>query len=198
MGVMQKKGKDRMKRLITLGLIAALLAIGSPAQVSSAQEGEGAYPPSIIYTVVGLYAGRDTWVGLVRVWNSYNTLYVQTILNEGWLLNDIQACIATDPALIPQTKSGNPIPGHFLLKEAFSPGAFNHTFEVPVQWPIGTRLYIAVHASVSRYELDENGHPVGNVLQTEGAWAGDNSLQFEGGNWAIYFVDHVDKAWIPK
>ena len=65
-----------------------------------------------------------------------------------YLMTEIHLDIETELSMIPQ-KNGNPIPGKFMINEAFSPGIMDKTYEIDILpgW-MGHQLLIAAHAVV--------------------------------------------------
>ena len=88
-------------------------------------------------------------VGDVLVWNDADFLYVKYSLDDGWCLTETHLHVTTSLEEIPQTKKGNPIPGHFEYKEEHN-GLISFTYEIPMSWGIDTKIYIAAHADVKR------------------------------------------------
>ncbi|WP_042702678.1 hypothetical protein [Thermococcus sp. PK] len=95
-----------------------------------------------------LYAGQHTLVGEVLVWNDGENLHVKyTITESGWYLVETHLEVATNLGDIPQTRNGNPIPGHFTYKnESHTFGTTEYTYTLPLDG--GEILYIAAHAVV--------------------------------------------------
>lgn len=121
--------------------------------------------------VTDLIAGRHLDAGDVLVWNDDAMLYVRyNVEVDDLCLHQTHLHVATSLEHIPQTRKGNPIPGHFQRKTIHDClGEF--TYEFDLVWEPGTELFLAAHADVS------NG---------EGAWAAGDD--FPGQNWATYFT----------
>lgn len=88
-------------------------------------------------------------VGDVFVWNDGEYLFVKYVTIDGWCLIETHLEIKTSLDLIPQTKNGNPIPGHFSYhtKHECIP---EFEYVIPLDgWTIGTNLFIAAHAVVA-------------------------------------------------
>lgn len=124
---------------------------------------------------VTLYGGQVIEVGTVTIWNDDTYLYVSYSTGGGWVLNETHLSVATSLYDIPQTRSGNPIPGKFRYKTEYDPAVTEFTYVIDAgEWyQEGIELFIAAHAVV---ELD--GY--------ETAWA--DGLDFPGNNWATYFT----------
>jgi hypothetical protein len=88
-------------------------------------------------------------VGDVLVWNDVDFLYVEYSLIEGWCLTKTHLDVNISLENIPQTKKGNPIPGHFGYKEEHD-HLSSFTYEIPISWGIDTEIFIAAHADVER------------------------------------------------
>lgn len=137
--------------------------------------------------------GTDKWnpmkVGEVHVWNDGDNLYVTyNTTYSGIGMHETHLAVAIKPsedvngdgeinildADIPQTKKGNPKVGRFLHKhEGLGPATID-PYVIPLEWDVGTELWIAAHAALC------NG---------ETAWAdcGGDDAYFRGGNWATWF-----------
>jgi len=119
-------------------------------------------------------------VGDVLVWNDADYLYVKYIITDpDWCITEI-----------PQTKKGNPIPGHFEYS-----GMHNRVSEYTVmiqnEWDTGTSLLIAAHASIIKEVVTDN---ITTYLK-ETAWGA--GLDFPGKNWATYFA-YIIQAQSPN
>ena len=156
------------KVILTILTLVLILGLTLPMATPAAAHTEAAPFPT------QLYAGQNIPVGEVNVWNDGTNLYVQFITEGGWQLVETNLAVATSLEGIPQTGSGNPKVGKFPYKD--DPDG---TYEIPLAWSAGTRLYIAAHAVVYNPCLD----------QEETAWAFYcNTWAFPGRNWATYFV----------
>jgi hypothetical protein len=142
-----------MKRLLplaALALFAGFAAYGcsgsdGPTGVTDVATFTPQFHTAIAPYTTPLIAGQDTDIGEVRVWNDADYLYVKFV-STGDCLLETHVAVEESWEDIPQTKKGNPIPGHF---EYSDPHACVHeyTYEVPLTWPAGTELYIAAHAA---------------------------------------------------
>ena len=124
-------------------------------------------------------------VGDLIVWNDLDYLYVMYVTTGDWEMTETHLHVADDLVDIPQTKKGNPIPGQFDYSEDHSPAVQEYTYMIPWDddWPAGTILTIAAHASVQKViGYDPFNMP---IYQMETAWA--DGEDFEGKNWATYF-----------
>ena len=77
-------------------------------------------------TVVTLYGGQTIDVGTVTISNDETFLgekflYIKYNTTGDWDLIETHLSVATDLDDIPQTKSGNPIPGKFQYKTEYDP-----------------------------------------------------------------------------
>ena len=63
--------------------------------------------------ITPLIAGQHTYVGHVKVCNDDTNLYVTYETTYPWCLKETHLHVAKEESYIPQTKKGNPIPGHF-------------------------------------------------------------------------------------
>ena len=127
-----------------------------------------------------LFAGKDIYVGGVRIWNDDDNLYVMySVWGTGWEITETHLAVATSLAGIPQTKSGNPKVGHFAYQMMHDPPVTTeYTYTIPLDWGEGTLLYIAAHAVVQTWDP---------IYQEETAWADcEPNAVFPGKNWATY------------
>ncbi len=132
---------------------------------------------------VPLLAGKSIDAGTVAVWNDAENLYVKYEASNGFVLSETHLAIALTLDAIPQTKTGNPKVGNFQYGNEFATPVNEYTYTINLQeagYAIGTELYIAAHAVVSK-DVFENG----KSSEQETAWA--SGLQFPGRNWATYF-----------
>jgi hypothetical protein len=141
----------------------------------------GVEPPADAVTT-DLLAGQTLDVGDVLVWNDGDNLYVQYVVTDPeWCLTETHLHVATSLADIPQTKKGNPIPGHFDYNDEHNcVTKFLYTIPlVAYGWVPCTNLFIAAHAVVQMQN--------GGEIQEETAW-GDGERFVEKGNWGMYFT----------
>ena len=135
-----------------------------------------------------LWAGQNIDVGTVSVWNDAENLYVKYETTDDWYLTETHLHVATALGDIPQTKTGNPIPGHFDYPMEYDPPVQENTNVINLEdcgFEVGDELYIAAHAVVQKV-ITEAPYYASTVVQEETAWgAGDN---FPGNNWAMYFT----------
>ena len=133
-------------------------------------------------TTVDLLAGQDIIVGEVSVWNDAEYLYVKyeitgEALTAGWVITETHLAVDELLGEIPQTKKGNPIPGHFPYSTEHDLAVTEFTYEIPLTWLVGTNLCIAAHAVVQMQN--------GDGIQEETGWG--DGFDFPGANWATYF-----------
>lgn len=131
--------------------------------------------------VVPLIAGRTIDVGTVEVWLQEECLHVRYTTDAPWCLAETHMhVVADDPALFPQTKTGNPKPGQFAYGMTHAPGTASYTYCLPIAGLEEAEvLYFAAHAEVEQWVA-------GACLGAESAWAA--GLGFPGANWATYFA----------
>ena len=120
--------------LAGLGLLVALVPSVAAA------------PPGVTKTA-DLFAGQTTDVGDVFVWNDATNLYVEIVIAAGWCMTESHTAVASTVAGIPQTRTGNPIPGKFAYGFSYDPCAEGDIFTVPLSGFDATPV-IAVHAKV--------------------------------------------------
>jgi hypothetical protein len=130
-----------------------------------------------------LLAGQFIDAGSVEVANNDGTLCIQISTANGWMLTETHVAIEALLEDIPQTGSGNPQVGRFLLSAEQDPPVsyFEHCISLAEYgYQPGQTLYVAVHAIVQL--MGENGTPI----QEETAWA--DGEDFPGHNWATYIT----------
>lgn len=133
---------------------------------------------------VPLIAGKSIEIGTVDTWLEEDVLYVS--FNSQWQLIETHLDIVLDPMDFPQTKKGNPKPGHFEYKTTHAPGIYVHTYQIPINIPEETEmLFFAAHAAVEEW-LDDD------LINSESAWA--FGYEFPGANWATYFVGAIPEV----
>ncbi len=99
---------------------------------------------------VPLCAGQHIDVGTVTVWDDGTDLYVEYETTDGWLMTETHLAVENGEANIPQTKKGNPIPGHFTYSMEHDPPVPDYTYTITL--PAGP-LYIAAHAVVQKVNV---------------------------------------------
>jgi rhodanese-related sulfurtransferase len=129
--------------------------------------------------VQDLYAGRNMLVGTVSVWNTPTDLFVRYTTAGDWELAETHLAVASSVDGIPQTKTGNPIPGKFANSSVNDPPVTQYTYTIPIandwRYP-NAYLKIAAYAAVRTPDMEAS--------DSEGSWA--SGEQFSGTNWATY------------
>ncbi len=163
---------------------------------------------------VALVAGRTTRMGTVTVSNSETTLYVQISCDEGWAMTRSQVAVGCALSELPQTRSGNPIPGRFPYKDSYCPAARQDLYAIPLSATPCGGLFIAVHADVIRRNFDDRDDDGDDDRKDdrkddrdddkddredgceEGAWG--EGEPFPGANWAMFFKYSVQRCRPPS
>ncbi len=140
--------------------------------------------------VTNLAAGRDIDAGEVLVWNDADYLYVEYVTAADWCLSEVHLHVATALEGIPQTKTGNPVPGHFEF-ESLHDCAAETTYMIPLTWATDTELFIAAQAEVSA--VTPSGFAY-SVYLPEGAWGA--GFDFPGKTPATYFTYVVQEILV--
>lgn len=130
-----------MKKILILPLIFILFAVSFSAVFAD--------------TTVDLIAGKNMNVGEVTTNYSGGVLKVTYSTNGNWKLSETHLAIANDAADLPQTKSGNAIPGKFEFSAVHDPMVDEYTYEIVlanynIKWD--ETYYIAAHAVVAEVE----------------------------------------------
>ncbi len=132
-----------MKKVIIM-FLAMLLAVGLTLPMASVAAATESLPQTQT-----LWAGQDIDVGTVSVWNDNTNLYVKYETTGGWEMTETHLAIGNNVGDIPQTKKGNPIPGHFMYSTEHDPAVTE--YEVVISgFAAGGGLFIAAHAVVVR------------------------------------------------
>lgn len=144
-------------------------------------------PPVLSFTLVNgscgvqnqsLVAGQNYVAGNVTVSTTNdNKLYVTVTTQDGWALKAIHLFVG-DKANLPVNKSGNPVPGNFPTNSSFSTYQSVVSYEFNLA-DFGSSFVVALHAEADKLD------PIGQVLQSETAWAAGTRFVLKG-NWATY------------
>ncbi|HUK32738.1 MAG TPA: hypothetical protein VLV86_02440 [Vicinamibacterales bacterium] len=124
-----------------------------------------------------LVAGQSYAAGIIMISNDASYVYLTYETSTPWLMSEAHVAVATSVDGIPQTKTGNPIPGRFAYNATFDPETSSYVFTIPLA-SLGTSLsslFIAAHAIVQAPQ-DLGG--------TQTGWGQGTS--FPGKNWAMY------------
>ncbi len=138
-----------------------------------------------------LLAGQTIPAGTVKIYNTRDSLKVEAVTEDGWLIEEIQIFAGDSATPIPMTKDGNVVFGKFPFKALYDVPRPEHTQAVPFltlgfAWgsPYETeRLQkVVVHADLVKLDA------AGTVIATEGAWAfhQDYSIDIPGAQWGWY------------
>ena len=167
-----------MRRVIyvvaALAVLFGLFAVsGTPARAATVTTPQ----------VQTLYAGQNTPVGTVSVWNDANTLFVKFQTISG--CDFVETSLAVDTSAVgnPQTDKDNPIPGQFGRSTVHDPpvAAYTYSMPIPSVWRYPSMdLKIAAHAAVRLLDDDHQ------VLDIEDART--NGTQFAEANRASHFI----------
>lgn len=159
--------------------VVGALAIGSLFAASASAQVCGTP------TTTPLIAGQNMTAGTVSVYNDATNIYVQYSLESPWLISDAHVAVATTLAGIPQTKTGNPIPGRFAYSATFDPELLTYTFAVPMagNYYTGQTLFVAAHA-VAQAPRANGG--------SQTAWG--FGPDFPGNNWGMYLNYRVQNC----
>ena len=169
-----------MKKLINkfaivaiLGIMVFSLNLFAATRASGIRSSPGVLlNDNFIYEIL---AGQHIPVGFLEIWSDQDYTYVKYWTFDNWYLTETHLHLARDWRDIPQTKTGNPIPGHFdfQMEHDF---VNVYIYQIPrVEWKFG-----AAHCIVKN---KGNG-------QVETGWARNKVPpygEFPGRNWAWYF-----------
>ena len=124
-----------------------------------------------------LVAGQHYAAGIITISNDDANVYVKYETSAPWLMSEAHVAVATTLAGIPQTKTGNPIPGRFSYSATFDPEVSSSIFTIPLS-SLGnsaSNLFVAAHAIVQAPQ-NQGGAQTG--------WG--QGTGFPGSNWAMY------------
>lgn len=124
-----------------------------------------------------LVAGQHYAAGIITISNDNANVYVKYETYAPWLMSEAHVAVATTLAGIPQTKTGNPIPGRFSYSATFDPEVSSSIFTIPLS-SLGSpvsNLFVAAHAIVQAPQ-NQGGAQTG--------WG--QGTGFPGSNWAMY------------
>jgi len=139
----EEKGMKKKLGIIFMAVVLTLALALPTAAVAAHTEGD-----PLVQT---LYAGQDIDVGTVSVWNDGSNLYVKYETTGGWEMTETHLAVETGEVDIPQTKKGNPIPGHFAYSTDHDPPVtvYQETIDI-TGYTVGDELIIAAHAVVEK------------------------------------------------
>ena len=103
---------------------------------------------------IPLIAGQTMDAGTVTVYNDGEFLYVTYETTGDWHMTETHLHVACDPADIPQTKKGNPIPGQFDYSETHDPGVESYEVKIDLDDLQCSDVYIAAHAVVEQRDKE--------------------------------------------
>lgn len=164
-------------RQFAIGLVAAAAVIATSAPAYAQACGAT--------TTTTLYAGQTIPSGTVSIYNDAAYLYVTYTTDTPWVMSVAHVAVASTLAGIPQTKTGNPIPGRFPYHATFDPEVMTYTFVVPMAgtYTAGQSLVVAAHAVV---------HAPKSYGGSQTGWG--YGPEFPGSNWATYIEYRVQKC----
>ncbi len=184
-----KKQYGQSHRTVGAAFLSTLIAVAalvlSPLHARAA--GECVAGVSGGAQTFALLAGQTIPAGTVSVNVNGTNLEVTFATTGGWELSEAHLWIGNSLDDLPQTKSGNPIPGKFPYNSgSLAAGTASHTFSIPLSNPIvnfscpaaDTIYYMAAHASVRKAKGD-------GTYQTETGWSEGSPITSKG-NWATF------------
>ncbi|MHC4457766.1 MAG: hypothetical protein ACYS0I_11915 [Planctomycetota bacterium] len=187
-----------MKFAVVMAAVLAILMMGVILAIAHTEDD----PLKVDLIADGGSSDTAFDVGNVEIWNDANNLYVKYVIEDtAWSLTETHLHVATSPDDVPQTKTGNPIPGQFDYDDS-SPeyDSASQTYTIPSSWAVDQELIIAAHAVVETeidnpdYDPTDPESPL-TIIVDETAWGGElddddeddrPQIQFKGENWATY------------
>jgi len=165
--------------LILTVFLASMLTFSLPL-VTAANTNETWYTDGGYY--YDLVAGKNTVVGEIEIDYDGTEVTVLLTMENGWTLAETHIHIADELTGIPQTGSGNPIPGKFEDNQVHS-AATTYSFSKDISG-MTFPVCIAIHAVVQKNSCRETAWG--------GACAPSTTGYFPGKNWAIYIIWEPD------
>jgi hypothetical protein len=155
-------------------------------------------------SVYKLFGGQTIEMGNLTVWNDADKLYVRYSTTTDYKMEKLHLWVGLDPANVPQTSNGTPIPGQFTYKYEPATGFNEYTFTIPLgDICIGStdycnaKLYIYAHGETATETIWSFG--------TEFAYTGDkvNPNTSRWGWYSTYTVccqssDPADPVYISE
>lgn len=181
-GIIFQSCSNILKRFLGILFLSFILASTAEAQHTFCG----------VPTTVSLIAGQNITSGSVTVNNDENgMLYINIATTDNWLLKATHIAVASSLSGLPQTKTGNAIPGQFPYSNTFDPYVSQYQYIISSGssgYLPGTELYIAVHAEVVQMINSV-------IIKGETAWG--NGLGFPGKNWSMYFKYTIQECPPP-
>jgi hypothetical protein len=137
-----------MKAKFVTAIIVAILLASMVSFISLAYASTATNPFVTDLIAGGGNPASAIDVGDVSIWNDEDYLYVKYETTDDWYLTETHLAVATTLSGIPQTKTGNPIPGKFAYSTCHSPPVTEYVYQIPQTWNDGDTLSIAAHAKV--------------------------------------------------
>ena len=148
---------------------------------------------------VNLIAGQHIQVGTVTAWIEEGALHVKYITIEEWYLTETHLAVASGLNGIPQTKTGNPIPGKFQYMRYHDPPVTE--YEYTIEGTFSGTLYIAAHAKVCKgeevIEVYESGEGSAQVYGPINSYLPPNDLGWGASKDAVETWKHPSWPTIP-
>jgi hypothetical protein len=161
-----------MRARVLAGTVLTSVVFASAVLVSSVGTASAA-------TTIDLIAGKTVDVGDVTISNDSANIFVKIVPTGGACITQSHLAAAIAPGALPQTRTGNAIPGKFPYAHTYRsscPTADQYT--VPLSaiagYVPGAAVYLAVHAEVTQ----------AGSTDRDTAWA--SGVGFPGANWSTY------------
>ena len=174
---MKKRG---FMGLLAAGLLAGLLLPASVPVLAAVPDWDN--PDE--YDEYTLFAGQDIDVGVVKVANDENYLYVKYETVEGWEMTETHLHVGCNLDDFPLNKKGNPRVGHFEYGEPLDPAATEWTQMISLAGLDCDSVVIAAHAVVTDAPT---GQATGEIYGT----------RISGGTKGLYEIDVVNSTVTP-
>lgn len=104
--------------------------------------------------------------GDLSVYNDAESLTVQFISENGWLLSESNVHVTLNQKRIPLTASGAPRLTDFAHRRTYAPEVTGDAYTMPLgDWSVGTTVYISIHTEL--VQIGKNHR----ILKNAAAWA---------------------------
>ncbi len=178
------------RQFVVLAALAAVLSLSTYGCSDVPQERYSLNQAALVSvggdSSIPLLAGQHIPVGTVELFVEDDDLVVAYSLMGGWELEETHLWIGESLAELPQTRTGNPIPGRFPYKSGDITGTTYYEVRVSLEslggepYVCDETFYVVAHAAVRRL-LDDGSY------QGETAY-GEGERLVRRGNWATYFT----------
>jgi hypothetical protein len=135
--------------------------------------------------VAPLMTGKNERTGTVTVTNDGSTLYVSYSVTGGWTLTKTHLNISRG---IFTRHDGS---GRVNVKQNHASGTTTYTYEIPMQWSAGSKVYIKAHADVKKNKTNDVAYGGKNGKKQKGHWFAFFRYMIKGTPPAAYDISGI-------